>query len=108
MVDAAAVDCLQIDVTRCGGYTEWLRVAVLARGHGLDVSGHCAPNLHAQVAASIPNLRHVEYFHDHHRIETLIFAGTLSPVGGVLSPSTGQAGHGLVLQQSVANHYRTV
>jgi GH15 family glucan-1,4-alpha-glucosidase len=85
---------LQIDVTRCGGYTEWLRVAVLARGHGLDVSGHCAPNLHAQVAASIPNLRHVEYFHDHHRIETLIFAGTLSPVGGVLSPSTGQAGHG--------------
>ena len=47
MVAAQAVDCLQADATRCGGYTEWLRIAAVAAAHNLQVSGHCAPALHA-------------------------------------------------------------
>ena len=86
MVAAQAVDCLQVDVTRCGGITEWLRVAAVAAAHGLEVSGHCAPNLHAHVAAAVPNLRHLEYFHDHARIEAMLFDGALDPSGGVLRP----------------------
>src|SRR6202035_4293652 len=69
MVDAGPVDCLQIDVTRCGGITEWLRAAAVAAARGLQVSGHCAPNLHAHVAAAAQNFRHLEDFHDHVRIE---------------------------------------
>jgi L-alanine-DL-glutamate epimerase-like enolase superfamily enzyme len=59
------VDCLQLDVTRCGGYTGWLRGAAVAQGHNLQISAHCAPALHAPVAAAAPNLRHVEWFIDH-------------------------------------------
>ena len=44
---AGPVDCLQVDVTRCSGVTEWLRPAAVAAAHGLDVSAHCAPALHA-------------------------------------------------------------
>ena len=44
MVDAGAVDCLQVDVTRCGGITE-RPLAAVAAARGLQVSGHCAPNL---------------------------------------------------------------
>ena len=58
----------------------------LAQAHHLEISGHCAPNLHAPVAAAVPNLRHVEYFHDHHRIETMLFEGTLPPNGGTMTP----------------------
>ncbi len=54
MVAAEAVDCLQIDVTRCGGYTAWQRAAALAAANNLDVSAHCAPNLHSHVAAACP------------------------------------------------------
>lgn len=43
MCAAGAVDCLQADVTRCGGVTEWQRVAAVAAAHGLEISGHCAP-----------------------------------------------------------------
>ena len=89
MVDAQAVDCLQVDVTRCGGITEWLRAAAVAAARGLQVSGHCAPNLHAHVAAAVPNLRHLEYFHDHARIESMLFDGALDPTGGVLRPDPG-------------------
>jgi L-alanine-DL-glutamate epimerase-like enolase superfamily enzyme len=106
LIDAGAVDCLQLDVTRCGGVTEFLRGAALAAGHCLEVSGHCAPNLHAHVGAATPNLRHVEYFHDHERIEQLLFDGTLDPRGGVLSPDPGRPGLGLELRIADAEKYR--
>jgi L-alanine-DL-glutamate epimerase-like enolase superfamily enzyme len=106
MVAAGAVDCLQVDVTRCGGITDWLRAAAVAAAHNLDVSGHCAPNLHAHVAASVPNLRHLEYFHDHVRIEGMLFDGALDPRGGVLRPDRECPGLGLVVKHADAEQFR--
>jgi L-alanine-DL-glutamate epimerase-like enolase superfamily enzyme len=106
MVDARAVDCLQVDVTRCGGITEWLRAAAVAAARGLQVSGHCAPNLHAHVAAAVPNFRHLEYFHDHARIETMLFDGALDPSGGVLRPDRSRPGLGLALKDANCARYR--
>jgi L-alanine-DL-glutamate epimerase-like enolase superfamily enzyme len=106
MVDAEAVDCLQVDVTRCGGITEWLRAAAVAAARGLQVSGHCAPNLHAHVAAAVPNFRHLEYFHDHARIETMLFDGALDPSGGVLRPDPSRPGLGLTLKDANCARYR--
>lgn len=106
MVSAQAVDCLQVDVTRCGGISDWLRAAAVAAAHGLQVSGHCAPNLHAQVAATVPNLRHLEFFHDHVRIEEMLFDGALDPSGGVLRPDQGRPGLGLEFKSADAEHFR--
>jgi L-alanine-DL-glutamate epimerase-like enolase superfamily enzyme len=106
LIGAGAVDCLQLDVTRCGGVTEFLRGSALAAAHNLQVSGHYAPNLHARVGAAVPNLRHVEHFHDHQRIERMFFDGALSPEGGDLAPDPGQPGLGLVLRSSDAEPYR--
>ena len=71
-------DCVQADVSRCGGITEWPRVAAVAASYGLDISGHRGPHLHAHAAA--PDLRHLEWFHDHARIESMFFDGTLGPL----------------------------
>ena len=106
MCAAGAVDCLQADVTRCGGITEWLRIAAVAAAHHLELSGHCAPHLHAHVAAATPNLRHLEWFHDHVRIEQMFFDGTLDPAGGAIRPDPEAAGHGLTLRREVADRYR--
>jgi L-alanine-DL-glutamate epimerase-like enolase superfamily enzyme len=106
MLSANAVDCVQADVTRCGGISGWLAVGHLAAAHHLDISGHCAPNLHAHVALAAPNLRHLEYFHDHVRIEDLLFDGTLSPVGGALRPNSDVAGHGMAFKEVDAEPYR--
>jgi L-alanine-DL-glutamate epimerase-like enolase superfamily enzyme len=106
LIGAGAVDCLQLDVTRCGGVTEFLRGAALAAANQLQVSGHCAPNLHAHVAAAVPNLRHVEYFHDHQRIERMLFDGTLDPHGGTMCPDPGRAGHGMTLRDAEAEQFR--
>jgi L-alanine-DL-glutamate epimerase-like enolase superfamily enzyme len=106
LIAAGAVDCLQLDVTRCGGITEFGRGAALAAAHSLQVSGHCAPNLHAHVAAAVPNLRHLEYFHDHQRIEQLLFDGALDPDGGALRPDPGRPGHGMTLRAADAEPFR--
>ena len=72
----------------------------------LDVSAHCAPNLHAHVGAAVPNLRHIEYFHDHQRIERMFFDGALDPAGGMLHPDPARPGLGMELRTADAGRFR--
>jgi len=105
LLQARAVDCLQADVTRCGGITGFLEVAALAHEHGLDVSAHCAPQTSAHACAAIPNLRHLEWFHDHVRVERMLFDGVLEPAHGVLRPDRTRPGHGLELKRVEAQRH---
>jgi L-alanine-DL-glutamate epimerase-like enolase superfamily enzyme len=98
LLEARSVDCLQIDVTRCGGYTGFLAAAALAHEYGVDVSAHCAPQASAHVCCAVPQFRHIEYFHDHVRVERALFDGVLEPVGGALTPDRSRTGHGLELR----------
>ncbi|GAA1801152.1 enolase C-terminal domain-like protein [Luedemannella flava] len=103
---APHVDCLQIDVTRCGGITEFARAAAVAAAHGLDVSGHCAPNQHLAIAAATPNLRHLEWFHDHVRIERMLFDGAVSADNGVAAVNGDRPGNGLSFRDADAERWR--
>jgi L-alanine-DL-glutamate epimerase-like enolase superfamily enzyme len=103
---APVVDCLQLDATRCGGYTGWRAAAAIAATHNLQVSAHCAPALHTPVAASIPNLRHIEYFIDHTRLEPVLFDGIPDPFVGTLTPNITAAGHGMSIAAFAAAHRR--
>ena len=105
MLQAEAVDVQQADVTRCGGITGFLRVAEVAAESGLDVSGHCAPQVSAHACAAIPNLRHLEWFHDHVRLERMLFDGVLDPENGVLVPDRSRPGHGLELKRAEADRH---
>jgi L-alanine-DL-glutamate epimerase-like enolase superfamily enzyme len=106
LLDARAVDCLQADVTRCGGITGLLQVAGLAAAHQVDLSGHCAPAVSAHAFCAAERLRHLEYFHDHVRIESMLFDGTLSPAGGGLRPDPGAPGLGLTLRRQDAARFQ--
>ena len=107
MLTAEAVDCLQVDVTRCLGITGFLAVAASSEAHQLDVSAHCAPQLSAHVCAAVRRLRHLEYFHDHNRIESMLFDGVLTPEsGGLLRPDRTRSGHGLSFKTADADRFR--
>ncbi|HEY2734006.1 MAG TPA: enolase C-terminal domain-like protein [Polyangiales bacterium] len=98
MLSAEAVDVLQIDATRCGGVTGFLAAAALAAARSLDVSAHCAPALHMHLGCATPRLRHLEYFHDHARIESMFFDGAPSLIDGTLAPDRSRLGLGLSLR----------
>jgi L-alanine-DL-glutamate epimerase-like enolase superfamily enzyme len=102
MLDAGAVDVLQADATRCGGYTGFLKAAELADAWGLPLSAHTAPALHLPVCCAAPRLRHIEWFHDHSRIERMVFDGAPVPRNGAIAPAHDRPGHGLVFKQKDA------
>jgi L-alanine-DL-glutamate epimerase-like enolase superfamily enzyme len=107
MLDAGAVDCLQADVTRCGGISAFLRIAGMCDAHHIDVSAHCAPLASAHACSAVWHLRHLEYFHDHVRIEGMFFDGVLSPAeGGVLIPDLSRPGIGADFRHADAEPYR--
>jgi L-alanine-DL-glutamate epimerase-like enolase superfamily enzyme len=105
MLDAGAVDVLQVDVTRCAGITEFLRAGALCAAHSIPMSAHTAPQLHAHACCGVEPLLHCEYFHDHVRIEQLLFDGVLEPVVGALRPDLSRPGLGVELKRSDASRY---
>ncbi|GAA4056051.1 enolase C-terminal domain-like protein [Actinomadura miaoliensis] len=106
LLQAQAVDCLQADITRCGGITGLLQVAGLAAGHQIDLSAHCAPAVSAHAFRAVERLRHLEYFHDHVRVEHTVFDGVPSPSGGALRPDRARPGLGLEIKWADAERYR--
>ncbi len=106
MLQAEAVDVLQADATRCGGVTGFLAASALAETHPLPLSAHCAPSLHLHLACASRPLRHVEYFHDHVRIERMLFDGFRGPVDGAMFPDLSRPGMGLDLKRQAAERFR--
>jgi L-alanine-DL-glutamate epimerase-like enolase superfamily enzyme len=106
MLQAGAVDILQADATRCLGVTGWLEAAQLAHAFAVPFSAHCAPSIHAQIGCAAPELAHVEYFHDHVRIEHMLFDGVLEPEDGCLRPDPTRPGLGVELKRSDAERWR--
>jgi L-alanine-DL-glutamate epimerase-like enolase superfamily enzyme len=105
LLAAGAVDCLQADVTRCGGITGLLQVAGLAAGNGIDLSGHCAPAVSVHALCAVERLRHLEWFHDHVRLEALLFDGLPELVDGSARPDLTRPGHGLELRRADAERF---
>jgi L-alanine-DL-glutamate epimerase-like enolase superfamily enzyme len=105
MLAAGAVDCLQADVTRCEGISGFLRVAALCQARSLELSAHCGPSIHAHPCCAVVPLRHLEYFHDHVRIERIFFDGVLEPIDGQLRPDLTSPGNGLELKRADAERY---
>ncbi len=106
MLGAGAVDVQQADVTRCGGYTGFLQVAALCEAHHIPLSGHCAPALHLPAACAAPKFAHLEWFHDHVRIEHMLFDGAPVPRAGAIAPDLSRPGHGLSFKAQDAERFR--
>jgi L-alanine-DL-glutamate epimerase-like enolase superfamily enzyme len=105
MLEAGAVDVQQADVTRCGGVTAFRQIAALCEAFQIDLSGHCAPALHVHVACAAPRLRHLEWFHDHVRIEHMLFDGAPIPKNGAIRPDLSRPGNGLAFKHQDAARY---
>lgn len=106
LLEAGAVDIVQADATRCLGVTGFLMAADLAYGAGTPFSAHCGPAVHAHLGCAVPQIAHIEYFHDHARLEGMLFDGCLEPAGGRLRPDPARPGLGLALRPDVAARYR--
>lgn len=106
MIDAEAVDVIQADATRCGGVTGFMEAAAIADAHPIPLSAHCGPTVHMHLACAARPLRHVEYFHDHVRIERMLFDGFRpAQPDGAMHPDLTRPGLGITFKQQDAEQF---
>jgi L-alanine-DL-glutamate epimerase-like enolase superfamily enzyme len=106
MLEAEAVDVLQADATRCGGITGFMRVAALCDAFEIPLSSHCAPAIHVHPDCAAPRVRHKEWFHDHVRIEHMLFDGAPNLVDGRVAPDLSRPGLGIEMRAADAEQFR--
>ena len=105
MLESEAVTVLQADATRCGGISGFLQAGALCWAANVPLSSHCGPSMHLHVCCAVPRMVHMEFFHDHVRIERMFFDGFCEPVQGVMSPDRSRPGMGLELKEKDAAPY---
>jgi L-alanine-DL-glutamate epimerase-like enolase superfamily enzyme len=105
MLEAESVTVLQADATRCGGISGFLDAASLCWAAHRPLSSHCAPSLHSHACCAVPRAVHMEYFHDHARVERMFFDGFCEPRDGRMSPDLSRPGSGLTLRESDVAKY---
>jgi L-alanine-DL-glutamate epimerase-like enolase superfamily enzyme len=105
MLASGAVDVLQADATRCLGISGFLAAAALADAFAVPLSAHTAPGVHLHPCCAVANVRHLEWFHDHARVERMLFDGVVTPERGRLHPDLTRPGHGLELKADQAARY---
>lgn len=107
LLETHAVDTLQADATRCGGISGFLQADALCDAWHTPLSAHCAPALHLHAACAARRLAHIEWFHDHARIEAMLFDGAPTLRDGRIAPDLTRPGCGLALRRADAKRYET-
>jgi len=111
LMDRGRVDIVQVDLTRCGGFTEAMKIASLAADRSLPVVNHgfttyinVAAALH--FLASIPNSFILEYVVEEgsHLRDDITFQEIKSIDGWVNVPN--EPGLGVTLNQEAIDRYR--
>ena len=105
MLSCGAVDVQQADITRCGGVTGFLQVAALCQAYNVLLSAHTAPALHTHVACAVTPFKNIEFFHDHVRVEHMLFDGLPRVLNGELHPDLSRPGNGLSLKRADAEKF---
>ena len=105
MLEAGSVDVLQADATRCLGYTGFLEAAAVSAAFSIPLSAHTAPALHLPVCCSAPGLLNLEWFHDHVRIEQMLFDGAPVAKDGHIAPDLSRPGNGLSFRRADAERF---
>ncbi len=105
MLEAGATDVQQADATRCLGLTGFLQADVLCSAFSRPLSAHCAPALHLHAALAARSLWNQEWFHDHVRIEHMLFDGAPLPRDGVIRADLSRPGLGLEFRRQDARQF---
>jgi len=79
-----AVDVVQVDVARVGGYTELLKAAALAQAWNVKLAPHAMENIHLNLAGAVPNFLFLERLIMFEDITARTFKNAPVPVNGFM------------------------
>ncbi len=84
LVLAGAADILQADVTRCGGYTELLKILGISQAWNLGFAPHGMEHMHMHIAAAAPNALFLERLLMFEEVVDSVYLNAPQPKNGFL------------------------
>lgn len=84
LILGGAVDILQMDVTKCGGITEWLKIAAIAQAWNIPFAPHAMHYAHMHLVAAAPNGLMLENLFMHQKVNDLLLVDPPVPKNGYL------------------------
>jgi D-arabinonate dehydratase len=107
LITKGAVNILNVDCTLCGGITEWLRIASMARLMNVEMAHHEEPQIAIHLLASQPHSTYVEVFLNRQRDPLLWTLPVSFPTisNGMMAVPEGD-GVGIELNKRVIDQYR--
>jgi D-galactarolactone cycloisomerase len=107
LLDAGAVDVVNVDVSECGGVTEWWRAAALCRASSVQMAHHEESQIARQLLAAIPHGTYAECFADPERdpVWQSMWVNRPQPHDGLFEVGAAP-GFGIVLDEAMVRRYR--
>ncbi|MDO4523483.1 MAG: mandelate racemase/muconate lactonizing enzyme family protein [Eubacteriales bacterium] len=99
-----AVDIIQCDVTRVGGYTECLRAIALSQAWNKAFAPHGMEHMHMHLAAVAPNALYLERLFMFEEVVRNVYQDAPEPVNGILT-IPDKPGLGLELNKDYMKEY---
>jgi L-alanine-DL-glutamate epimerase-like enolase superfamily enzyme len=106
LIEKRAVAFVQADVVKCGGVTEFLKIAAMADAHGLPVCPHFSNFVDVACIAAVPNGLVHEYAEDLFEPPARLLESCARPVDGMIAP-LDRPGFGLELLPDAAERFGT-
>ena len=105
LIESGAAEIVQADIGKCGGVTEFLKIAAMADAYGLPVCPHNSDFIDVPCIAAIPN----GLFHEHVQVNIepvyQIVRDPIKPVNGMIAPSN-KSGFGIELNPDAIKKLR--
>ncbi len=107
LVDAGAVDYVNVDVSEAGGVTDWRRSAALCCAAGVEMAHHEESQIAQHLISAVPHGTYIECFAHPERdpVWQTMWTNRPKPKNGVVAVTTGP-GFGLELDGDMIAKYR--
>lgn len=103
-ISGGAIDVVQADVARVGGFTEWLKIANLASAHHLQMAPHYMTELSVHALCGIHNGRILEDIEGGTLTELGLLAEPFAVHEGLAFPPA-RPGHGVIFDEAAVEKY---
>jgi L-alanine-DL-glutamate epimerase-like enolase superfamily enzyme len=101
---AGAVDVVQADIPRVGGFTEWMKIARLAESFNLPVAPHFMMELSVHALCAVPNGLILEDLQGGSLTDLGLLAEPIRVENGEMAPPA-RPGHGIVFDPAALGRY---
>jgi D-galactarolactone cycloisomerase len=107
LLDAGAVDFVNVDASECGGVTDWRRAAALCAVAGVQMAHHEESQISRHLLAGVPHGTYAECFADPERdpVWQTMWANRPAIKDGIMEVGH-DPGFGLILDDGLVQRYR--